>query len=306
VPDLQRLDEALTSKKWKFEFLTEGDCPKNISDFFLKYLPHLEPQSMSDRLNLGGFYVNGITISENVPLCPPCKVEYYEPKFNLNDAGKVYPAFSDSWIIHEDQHLLVVFKPRSLPCLATKEQKLFNLRTYLGKRFGNDLHMPSRLDTSTSGLVAVSKDPIMHNYLQKAFERKIIVKRYMFQSSDSVLWKHKTVDNLIAKSSSHAILREINALEGKRSTTIFTALRGAGSKHFYLARPLTGRTHQIRLHAASLSIPILGDNFYGGERSDSLHLLSYQLELWHPYEKKFLEFSVPYELLPDWALYAVY
>lgn len=303
--NIERLEEALTSKKWKFEFLEQSACPEDVASFFKSYLAHLSSDSFLERLKLGGFYINGISTYDNVKLNVPCKVEYYEPKFDLADIQSVYPAFSKDWIVYEDEYVLVVFKPKRLPCLPTKEQKLFNLKNYIEGYCSESVHMPSRLDTSTQGLVILSKHAMMHNYLQQAFEKRIITKRYLLASSEKAAWKFKALRALIGKNKSHPILRKITDSDGKESFTIFTSLADQDGTYYYLARPLTGRTHQIRVHASHLGIPILGDNFYGGKRAECLHLMSYQLALWHPYKKFYLDLTVPRHLLSEWALPAV-
>lgn len=301
MDNLARINQALTSKKWKFEFYSNSDCPKSLLEFFKNHLPHLSPESFNERLSLGGFYVNGLSVSENTCLISPCKVEYYEPKFCISEINKVYPAFSENWIVFEDDYFLLVFKPKRLPSLPTKEQKIYNLKKYILEYCKTDIHMPSRLDTSTEGLVLISKNKIMHNYLQQAFEKKYILKRYLLASTASTAWIHKFVCTRITKDNRHPILRRTSEREGKVSITIFSRLTNNQNLNIFLARPLTGRTHQIRLHSAYCTIPILGDNFYGGAPAPQLHLLSYQIGFWHPVTKKFMEITVPQRLIPGWA-----
>ncbi len=67
------------------------------------------------------------------------------------------------------------------------------------------------------------------------------------------------------------------------------------------AKPVTGRTHQIRIHAAHVGFPIIGDSFYGGEESDSLHLVSFCLRFKRPITGEPIDFKLPRNFLPDWA-----
>jgi len=71
--------------------------------------------------------------------------------------------------------------------------------------------------------------------------------------------------------------------------------------HIYTAHPITGRTHQIRVHAAASELPLLGDNFYGGESAPYLHLVSCELSLPHPLTGDRLEFELPARLAPAWV-----
>jgi 23S rRNA pseudouridine1911/1915/1917 synthase len=63
----------------------------------------------------------------------------------------------------------------------------------------------------------------------------------------------------------------------------------------------TGRTHQIRVHAAASELPLLGDNFYGGAAAPYLHLVSCELSLQHPLTAERLDFVLPAKLAPTWV-----
>ena len=163
--------------------------------------------------------------------------------------------------------------------------------------------MPSRLDTSTDGLLILSLNKKTHNYLQQAFERRLVCKRYLLASHNDPGWRLKFVSANITKDHSHPVLRKVpHDNSGKRCLTIFSACGSEEGNSVFMARPLSGRTHQIRVHAAHIGIPIKGDNFYGGISSGNLHLISYYLGFWHPFKKEFLEFTLPNQFLPSWAL----
>lgn len=302
MTDLARVQEAFSSKKWQWLFYTAGECPASLLPFLASALPHIDPQSWPQRLSFGGVYLNGLEVREDVPLKAPCKVEYYEPRFDLSNIHEFFPPFSEKQIVFEDDYLMVVYKPARLSSLPTKEQKDYNLKAYLLKYLGGSLHMPSRLDMSTQGLVCVSKNPLTHARLQRIFENRQIRKQYLLRSSGEPEWKEFTLEAPVGRDPSHAVLRRVVDQGGKPSTTVFSRLyHDVSSDSLYLlANPVTGRTHQIRVHAAHMGFPVRGDNFYGGRPADKLNLLSYSLALKHPVTGAAMKITVPEDLLPEW------
>jgi 23S rRNA-/tRNA-specific pseudouridylate synthase len=79
----------------------------------------------------------------------------------------------------------------------------------------------------------------------------------------------------------------------------------AGLFSLLTVSPKTGRTHQIRVHAAAGGIPIIGDNFYGGREAASLCLVSYAIEFKHPLTNQHIAVDLPQHLTPDWVSFAL-
>jgi len=309
VSDIQRIKDALTSIHHAWEIREKPEGPLRLLEVLKSRLPHLEEQSWGKRISWGGVFVNGRTADSDRELEVPCLVEYFEPKFDISRAETVFPPFSTDYVIFEDEHLLFVFKPAGLPSLPVREQKHHNLRDYLLNYTGSKIHIPSRIDTSTQGLTVVSKTPQMHPYLQRIFEKRRVQKFYLLEVAQRVAWPGRTVDASIARDGTHPVLRKTVNEGGKKASTTFESLyfsefKAAGAKpletSILLARPLSGRTHQIRVHAQSIGLPIIGDNFYGGLAADCLHLLSYRLCFQHPLSRQELDIRVPPELLPGW------
>ena len=310
-------EAAFSSRHHRFAWYEGG----SLFDFLERQLPIqtlLDPNSSwQERAEFGGIFINGLRVFADQPLPLPALVEYYEPKFDFKNAHTFYPPFDSNWIVFEDEFLLVVFKPARLPTMPAKEQHLYSLRLYIDTYIGKEAHCPSRLDMSTQGLVVISKEKSFHKQLQQLFEQKKIQKHYLFlthtQGADNA-WQKKIVDAPIGKTPVHPVLRVIDGRDAKPAQTIITRgnensfLDLNGVQHhggYFFAEPLTGRTHQIRIHAASLGLPIVGDRFYGQIPHAPLGLLSWKVAFVHPETKAAISIELPPRLIPKWAKNAI-
>ncbi|MCB0337851.1 MAG: RluA family pseudouridine synthase [Bdellovibrionales bacterium] len=298
--DLPRIYDALVSIYHQFKYLEVSLCPASVLEALCQELPHIDTRSWEARHLCGGIYLNGRPCALTDPLPVPCKVEYYEPKGGPEEIYKrIFDYPVNSYVLYEDDYLLAVWKPASIHCLPAKEQQLFFLQKLLEDYCGTKIHMPSRLDYSTSGVVLVSKHVDSHAPLQQAYENRTIQKYYVLATDTCPDWHERHVACRIARDPRHHILRRPHPTEGKPSETDFKVLRS--DPCLLLAKPKTGRTHQIRVHAAYSGFPIIGDNFYNGRPSDSLHLASIALRLSHPISKVALRIDANEDFLPSWC-----
>lgn len=304
TPDLERIMATFISKHWDWKVM-DASPGLTLIGALVEKLPHIDPSSWTARLAWGGTFVNGRDADIDHPLEPPCRIEYYEPRFDYTQAHTFFPSFEKDRICYEDEYLMVYVKPSRLPCVPAREQRHNNLRTFIDSYVGAPCHMPSRLDMSTYGLVPASKHPLTHHGLQKVYQYRKVKKIYRFETDRTIDWTSVSVQNKITKHPDHAVLRRCSSIEGKDAHTEFQVLgrKKIGSKVYSLieARPITGRTHQIRLHAHFLGCPILGDNFYAGTPNDYLHLACWSLAFPHPLTGEQLDISIPEELAPAWA-----
>lgn len=298
--DLARIEQAFLSKHHVWEFWSSDKCPASLVEFLGNALPHLDPCSWGERMLWGGIFINGLPVKKDGALNAPCRIEYYEPKFDLKRAQDFFPAWNSKFILYQDSDVLVVFKPPKLASVPSRDQSEYNLKTYLEKHLNQTVHMPSRLDLSTSGLMLVSLNPAINKSIQKMFERRLLDKYYLLEISEKPDWNETTVEAAIGRDKRHPVLRKVLTQRGKPACTKFFSLE-ISQRFFLVAKPLTGRTHQIRVHAESLGFPILGDNFYGGKVAESLRLFSYRLKFPHPRGNRTLDIKAPIELAPVWS-----
>lgn len=194
-------------------------------------------------------------------------------------------------IVYEDDYLLLVNKPHeflSVPGKHIQESVLTRMRRYLPKAKGPLL--VHRLDMSTSGLLLVAKNEKTHKNLQKQFIARTVKKRYV-ALLDGEISKTKGIIDLPLRVDLDNRPQQLVCYEhGKPAKTKFEVVgvdNGKTRIHFY---PITGRTHQLRVHAAhvdGLNCPIVGDDLYG-KRGERLCLHAECIEFVHPVTQKVL------------------
>ena len=210
----------------------------------------------------------------------------------LDDPQPEYPAeVGDLTILYEDAHLLAVDKPAGMlihPSHSKLTGTLANLVLGYYQTTGQScaFHPLTRLDRDTSGIVLLAKNAHIHSLLQNTPVRKTYhALVYGCPPKDS-----GTIDAPIARKPLPSLLREVNP-DGKPSVTEYRVLEKYPGYSKLALAPITGRTHQLRLHCAYMGFPILGDPQYGSEASQAFSAqwdLSHQLlcactlELAHP------------------------
>lgn len=231
--------------------------------------------------------VNGTAQRTNYPVSPGDVITVAFP-----EETPEYPAEDGELsILYEDEAILAVDKPTGMlihPSRAKNTGTLANLVAGYYQKTGQHLafHPMTRLDRDTFGIVLLAKNAYVHTRLQENGAKKT----YHALAYGRPEGERGTIDAPIARRELPSLLRYVNP-EGKPSLTQWQLLE-AGDGYSKLAlRPVTGRTHQLRVHCAYMGFPILGDPQYGSEESQAFSArlgLSHQMLC-----AKILEFSHP-------------
>lgn len=170
-------------------------------------------------------------------------------------------------VLFLDGEALVIDKPAGLPVDRPRDGSLSLENHLVSLKFGFQRvpHAVHRLDRDTSGCLLLSRNPKAHARLQQAFERGEVEKRYLAILDGMPAGEAGTIDLALAKTSSAEDgWRMVPDDAGKRAVTHWRLLGTHEGRGLVEFRPETGRTHQIRVHAASgLGVAVLGDPVYG-------------------------------------------
>lgn len=182
----------------------------------------------------------------------------------------------ETWILEEDDDLIVLNKPGWLVCHPSKNGPWSSLVGAVREaRNLERIHLVSRLDRETSGLVVLAKHRKSASQLQTAFAQRRTKKRYLALLKGHLEEERRTESNLEndPESPVHVQQRVSFGGRGKSAETQFRPLEYWGENTLVEVIPITGRKHQIRIHAAWLDHPILGDKIYGGDPTHYLEFI---------------------------------
>lgn len=218
-------------------------------------------------------------------------------------------------IVYEDEDVLVVNKPRGMvvhPAPGNYSGTLVNaLLYYPGKEHLSDVNgdvrpgIVHRIDKDTSGLLMIAKNNEAHKSLAEQLYVHSIRRQYIALVQDNIKDDDGTIDAPIGRDRKNRMKRSVNGENPKRAVTHFHVLERFGFCTLIACQLETGRTHQIRVHMASIKHPLVGDPMYGsrktwkGQMAQLLSRMQGQLlhaqilGFNHPRTGKYMEFRAP-------------
>lgn len=190
----------------------------------------------------------------------------------LDEPKPEYPAEEgELTVIYEDEHILAVEKPAGMlihPSRATMQGTLANRVIAYYEKTGQKaaFHPITRLDRDTFGIVLLAKNAHVHAKLTELQSQGKIQKTYHALTFGGPETNSGIIDAPIARRELPSLLRYVNQ-DGKPSVTEYRVLERRETACLLALRPITGRTHQLRVHCAYMGFPILGDPQYSSEES---------------------------------------
>lgn len=205
--------------------------------------------------------------------------------------------------LYADDDLLVLAKPAGLLCVPGRGPDKQDCLSARAQQRWPEALIVHRLDQATSGLVLMARNPEMQRRLGRAFELREMHKRYQaivagqMATPENGAWAE--INLPIAADWERRPLRVIDPVQGKPSQTRWRVLAhdGVASTTRIELEPVTGRTHQLRVHLAAVGHAILGDALYADSATHAqaprLLLHACWLAFEHPGTRQWIEFSLP-------------
>ena len=294
-------------KQIKFEVLSE-DADSRIDRYLAQQMPDQSRSFLQKLIREEQITVNGRPVKANYRLQPEDQVLVIVPDPQLPD---ILPENIPLDILYEDSDVLVINKPKGMvvhPAAGHYTNTVVNAVMYhcQGNLSGiNGVMRPGivhRIDRDTTGAIVICKNDQAHQSLAQQLKEHSITRSYRAIVWNNLKEDEGTVDRPIGR---HPVDRKkmaVNEKNGKTAVTHYRVLERFGRFTYIECRLETGRTHQIRVHMASIGHPLLGDEVYGPSgkqpfrlQGQCLHAMT--LGFLHPSTGEYVEFEAP---LPEY------
>lgn len=292
------------------ELITEGAMPTGMGDCCAPKLLHyaaihdLTPLAMAEfwwgNPSPDGYKIQGEFYGACVERCQPLMGFLLSGRRSPPIPPVTKAALQPLSIIYEDECLIAIAKPPELLSipgryLDTQDSVLSRLRQSLGEN--TPVYPVHRLDRQTSGILLFARNLESLRSLSEQFQKREIHKIYEALLAAKIEHEQGTIDLPLWGNPENRPYQQVDWQHGKPSVTEFRLLGQVGNYSRIEFIPLTGRTHQLRVHSADsqgLGVPILGDRLYGSQAVTSrLHLHARELTFRHPRSQEFIHLLIP-------------
>jgi 23S rRNA pseudouridine1911/1915/1917 synthase len=245
-------------------------------------------------IDFGCVHVNGIRVKDpDYKLSTNDRVELYIPSYGTKRFYEIDPQrilYRDSWLIAYNKE---PFIPSHQVPYDDYNHVFGGLRRFLSKEHSDPyVALHNRLDLEASGVLLFSIDKSVNWKISKMFSSHRVRKVYLLWAEGALPGSTWACTKAISKKDGKYCCVD-DPEKGKPAKTNFVLLCRKDSKLLILAEPVTGRTHQIRLHSLASGLKIYGDKLYGGPPAPRLMLHGWFMELEHPRTGKPLRIKAP-------------
>ena len=292
--------------------VAEKDDGLRLDRWFKAHFPGLSHVRLEKLLRTGQVRVNGgrVKASRRIEAGETIRIPPIEaapaPTAAAPPPRKDAAAFLRKITLFEDEHLLALNKPFGLAVQGgTKTREHVDGMLAALEKDGERPRLVHRLDADTGGLLIIAKTRRAAAALAKSFQGRGVEKTYWALCAGAPQHREGTINLPIAKKmvwtrdGQREQMTPAGDEEAKSAITDFMTLDGAGPVSFLALKPVTGRTHQLRVHCAAIGAPIVGDRKYGGPRArvegagEGLHLFCRSMSFPHPATGELMTLTAP-------------
>ncbi len=254
--------------------VSEDEVGWRLDHFLVHHLPGVSRSQLSGAIKAGSVCINGETAKASRKLH---REDTVHGQVSEKTETVVIPQKVDFQVIFEDEYLLLIAKPPNLvvhPAAGNHDNTLVNGLVYHSRKIlevGDPIRpgIVHRLDKDTSGIMVVAKTPEVQRRLVDAFKQRSITKKYHALVHGII---KESKGRIVAPIGRHPVNRKkmaILAQGGKHAASNWRVERYIHEKYSFVEVEIeTGRTHQIRVHMASIGHPVAGDEIYGPGRDN--------------------------------------
>lgn len=266
----------------------------------IKIRDYLKKQGFSTSLiasvKVGGVFLNGENVHMRAEVKNGDKIEVYLKEEEPSEIKSIDIPLD---IIYEDEYILAVSKPRDMPVHPSLGNSLPTLAECVMSYYNGNFvfRAVNRLDRDTSGLVIIAKDPLSAAIMCNSIKRGELSKKYIAVLSKEPDKKQGEIDAPIEREIDDSIKRTVRS-DGKQSFTKYKVIKTLDDgRAIAEIEPVTGRTHQIRVHMAHIGAALYNDFLYGKKVADGTYFLHCcELKFKHPITNEELTLNAPFNL----------
>lgn len=279
----------------------QSDDGKTVKSYIREYLPLSSKMLKYVKYRENGILVNGESVTVR-------KILRAGDVLTLDLLDRESPEDLEAVelpieIVYEDSDVVVPAKPAEMPTHPSHEHTRDTVANALAFRYREEgipfVFRPiNRLDRNTSGLLLVARNKLSAGILTAEMKAGEIKKTYLAVLAGVGLPKEGVIDAPLHRTEKSIILREVcsaDAPDAQNAKTLFRVLAESNGYTLAEAKPLTGRTHQLRVHFASLGHPIVGDTLYGtsSEEIGRQALHAREICFFHPATREEMTLTAP-------------